>query len=376
MNGRRAPLRALMLLAAASACTPDDPAARGPVVRDSAGIRIVETPADAPHLTWRVPDEPRVDIGGTQAAETHSLFQVASAVRLSDGRIVVANRGTSELRYYGAGGDFVLAVGRRGEGPGEFQQLTWAQRLPGDSIVTYDLRLLRFSVFDVGGVFVRSFRLATTDAVAFAHVIGMYADGSFLAQGFENTGDEVPSGLQRYEAPLYHFGRDGALLAELGMFSGNETYFEAFGAGAGFAFHEAFFPRYTYRVAAGDHLYVAANDAYELERYTPDGRLTAVIRRVHEPVAVKTDHVRRERARRLAAAPSDARQRLAGVLNTMPIPETFPAYHLVRADEAGNVWVQAYPVQAGAGDLGGVRFDRSADGRGGPSGGFGPHPHW
>ena len=336
-------LQRLILLTFLGACSVDDRPPDGPFHRDSAGIRIVDNPAEGADLRWRVSAQPLVDIGGSSADENDALFQVVSAARLSDGQLVVANGGTYELRYYDSQGAFLRTVGRRGGGPGEFQSLGWMRRLADDSLITYDLRQLRFSIFAKSGVFVRSFRLGTNDAVPWARVIGMYSDRSFLAQGFTNTEGVTPLGLQRYDAPLYHFAADGIFLADVGMFSGNDGYYKPFGTG-GFSYFEAFFPRYTYRVAAGNYLYVAANDTYELRRYTPDGVLTGLVRREHTPIQVTADHLRHERDRRLEATRDDRRSAVASALDEMPTPQTFPAYHLVRADDQGNVWVQAYPI--------------------------------
>lgn len=325
-------------LVAACADAPDRP--RDSVVRDSAGIRIVENATAT--VTWRLSPDPTVDIGGAPGPD-YELFGVSSAVRLSTGTVVVANGGTHELRFYGADGTFVRTVGRQGSGPGEFQNLAWMRRLMEDSLVTYDSRQLRFSVFDSSGAHQRDFRLQTTEAVPFATILGLYANATFLAEGFVNMGGGLPSGLQRYEVPLYHFGTEGDLLKDLGMFSGSEQYFQT--RGNGFGSYDAIFPRYTYRLAVGDHLYVAANDTYELRRFTPDGVLTGLVRRTHTPVPVTREHVNLERDRRLAeAASNEARSRLVEALDAMPIPETFPAYHLVRADDDRNVWVKEYPV--------------------------------
>ena len=330
-------------LVACSACAPTNTPDTA-VVRDSAGVRIVENPPGAPGPEWHLSREPVVEIGDASRGQEYELFQVWSALRLSDGRIVVANGGSHELRFYAPDGAFVRSVGRRGDGPGEFQNLRWMRLLAGDSIMTYDFRQRRFSVFDGSGAFIRSFRLQSTAAVPFASIIDTYADGSFLAQGFASTGDAAPTGLQRYDAPLYHFADDGTILTELGLFSGNEGFYKSFRDG-GFAFYDSFFPRYTYRRAAGDHLYIAANDTYELRRYTPDGALTGIVRRAHAAVAVTEEHVQLERERRLAQVRSDdERQMLSGVLNEMPVPKTFPAYHLVRVDDERKVWVQEYVI--------------------------------
>jgi hypothetical protein len=218
------------------------------------------------------------------------------------------------------------------------------RRLPGDSLITYDFQQLRFAVFDSSGAFARGFHLQATADVPFASVVDRFADGSILAQGFANTGDTPPRGLQRYGSPLYHFAADGTFLADLGMFSGNEGYYEAF-HGAGFSYHEAFFPLSTYRQGAGNRLLIAANDTYELRRYTQGGELVDIIRRAHTAVPVTQEHIQEERQRRLEAASSgESRQTLSGVLDRTPVPETFPAYRLVLVDGGLNIWVQEYPI--------------------------------
>ena len=332
----------LILLLAFWACGSNGDGSSTTSVRDSAGIRIVENPAQTPTLAWYVDAQPSVDIGGMEADENHSVFRVFSVVRLSDETIVVANGGTNEVRYYDHDGSFLRTVGGQGEGPGEFQNLNWLASFADDSIVTYDFRQLRFSVFTRDGVFVRSFRFVTNDAVAFAQVIGMYEDGSFLAQGFADTGGEIPSGLRRYGAPLYQISSEGQLFSELGVFPGNEGYYKAFEGG--FRPYNLLFPKMTYRVARGNDLIVASNDTYELKLYTQDGTLKELIRRGGDPVPISNNHLKVARDRMVENVPEERRRDLETTLLEMPVPEVFPAYNLVRADDVGNIWVQAYPI--------------------------------
>ncbi len=85
---------------------------------------------------WSLSEEPSVVIGGGDEREGYLLHQVAAATRLGDGRIVVANVGSLELRYYDPEGRHLLSAGGRGEGPGELMPpLDHFTRLPGDSIL-------------------------------------------------------------------------------------------------------------------------------------------------------------------------------------------------------------------------------------------------
>ena len=69
----------------------------GSEVRDSAGIRIVENerPPDGSRLGWRIDPVQTLSIGALEGEEPYLLHQVFTALRLSDGRIVVANRGST-----------------------------------------------------------------------------------------------------------------------------------------------------------------------------------------------------------------------------------------------------------------------------------------
>lgn len=129
---------------------------------DSAGIPIVTsvTPQWGPGDGWTVETDPLVEIGTLTGAPEYQFSEVVAAVRLSNGNIVVADRGASELRSYDAAGTFLWRTGRSGEGPGEFESLDFLGTTAGDSLVAYDQRLLRAQLFGSDGVLGRTTRVA------------------------------------------------------------------------------------------------------------------------------------------------------------------------------------------------------------------------
>jgi hypothetical protein len=84
---------------------------------------------------WVVDPKPITTIKGADAAVGQELLQVSGALRLDDGRIVVANGKPVELRIYGSSGAFLTRIGRRGGGPGEFGYNVELISAAGDSIV-------------------------------------------------------------------------------------------------------------------------------------------------------------------------------------------------------------------------------------------------
>ena len=138
------------LLTAASCDT--TPAPIHTVHTDSAGIPIATavTPLWDPGEGWTVEAEPMVEIGTVTGPPEYQLGEVVAAVRLSNGDIVVADRGASELRSYDAAGNFQWSAGRFGEGPSEFESLDFVGTTIGDTLVTYDASLMRAQLFDPG----------------------------------------------------------------------------------------------------------------------------------------------------------------------------------------------------------------------------------
>src|SRR5262245_14447646 len=76
----------------------------GPVAsalrRDSSGVAIVESRAPGSQALLQLSAEPIVTIGAVENDSTQLIDGVVNALRLSDGRIVVANRLAPLLRWY------------------------------------------------------------------------------------------------------------------------------------------------------------------------------------------------------------------------------------------------------------------------------------
>ncbi len=327
-----------------------------PVVRDSAGVRIVENL----DVGWDVEDAwtfapvPAMDLGSVDAAPDHQFHMVMGAATLSDGRIVVANAGTQELRWYGPDGTLMVTAGGEGEGPGEFTGLTSVGVLPGDSVVAYDGRLRRFSVFDPDGVFVRSAPLSGDDrpGMRFPVFMGMLDDGSFIMVGrdvlvFEQP--DVKDGPILASMPVYVYGSDGTIRDSIGTFHGWEALItiRRDAQYVSMAIGDRPFGRTTTVTSVGDGIVVGTPHDYAFAIYAPDGTLRSIVRlaRPNAPLTgadidvyvasqVEDDdgsNVMREQRRQAAE---------------LDFPDTKPAYaSSIRGDAQGNIWVPGYSIQ-------------------------------
>ncbi len=83
--------------------------------------------------TWSISQLPDVVIG-TEGDPRYEFFGVSAGVLLDDGGVIVADAGSSELRFYDAQGRYLKTLGGRGAGPGEFQNIA-AMSVYGDTVV-------------------------------------------------------------------------------------------------------------------------------------------------------------------------------------------------------------------------------------------------
>lgn len=103
--------------------------------------------------TWALSEAPILEIGVREGEDPYQLHRVRGSLRLEDGRIVVLNAGSHELRYYDQAGSFLKSVGREGEGPGEFRDPAGLRRTRDGGLRVWDRGLLRASVFDTAGTY-------------------------------------------------------------------------------------------------------------------------------------------------------------------------------------------------------------------------------
>lgn len=346
----RLQLAGAILATAANACA-DPPSPGGnssaleAIVRDSADVRIVENPRppSGSRLDWRVGTEPAVSIGAREGEGPYLLHRAQDALTLSDGRIVVANTGSHELRVFDASGIHVATWGRRGEGPGEFFPLVQVHRWRGDSLLALYAPANHLSLLDSEGNFGRVFTLARDDS--FFQVETVLAGGAILSSDWVSRGG-LSDGLSRPEETYRVRDAEGDMVSFLGSFPGTE-WFSSWSGSRGWSVEIAHAHRVS-TFAWGDLVAIAPNDTYEIRVFGLDGTLRRIVRRDHDLVASTEAHIDAEIEDRVAQGPeeerAERRRELREDLQDIPLPETFPAFAEATADLVGHLWVREYEI--------------------------------
>lgn len=263
---------ALILAVVVPGCGDSNSTFGSSTARDSAGIRIIENAAPRlrDSLAWRLSQDPVQTIGSPDGEGEDALFQVLHLTRLSDGRVAVWDGGDHEVRLFDAAGQFSVAFGGEGEGPGEFQLLGAMRALPGDTLLLFDMLLHRATLFDDTGGVVRTTQLDPPGPQEGISALWRLPDGSYLARGGINamyTGDG--DGLVRERIWIGGLDEDGRATGVIMEYRGSETL--VLGGGSQSAY--APFLRSSSAALVGDEIVRAFTRDYSLEFYNREGDL-------------------------------------------------------------------------------------------------------
>ena len=332
----------LTLTLTVAACGGNGGAGRTATVTDSAGVEIV-TSAEPVWRTgdaWTVDPTPAVSIGTFDGEPEYEFYQVRGATRFADGTIAVLNSGSFELRFYDESGEFIRSVGAEGEGPGEFRG---SSRLFNhrDSLLVWDFRLNRLSVFAPTGEFVRSFLLSGSGRSQNASKL---VGGALLTTTSTVYTPSSEGGIHRDTSVYVMVSLDGDSLSSLGRFPEVERFVRL--SGDGMTVMSLLLGRTTRRASSGDQLFVGTNESYAIDIYDRDGRLARSIRREVPPVLVTDEMFTTEVERRLKAIPARFRANLETMYEVMPKVDALPFYAALQVDAEGNLWVRNYSTES------------------------------
>jgi A/G-specific adenine glycosylase len=315
-------------------------------VRDSATLRVVENlrPAWAPEQAWRVASEPTLEIGVEEGDDPYELYRVLDALRLDDGRIVISNAGTGELRFFDHEGAHLWSAGRHGQGPGEFGEFSsmrvWAG--PRGTIVATDNANARVNMFRANGEFLSSARIEPVPGSSPPNVLDGFGDGTWLAVrgsgALSGATGEILRGWRRY----FRYNSDGRPADSLLEVQAPPRYVHNYGE----VTHFPFIPLSAEAAVAAGRLWLYVGDGYthQIERRRLDGTLNSYIRWPETDRRRSAEFYERYRQESLAES-RDAAQRS---LYThyygldLPIPEYLPAYQRLLVDDEGYLWVENY----------------------------------
>lgn len=306
---------------------------------DSAGVQVVTStgPAWGDRAAWKVAGSATLTLGGVAGDSALDFIGIVGAKRLSDGSLVVANGGTGELRWYSASGKHIRTVGGRRSGPTRFAALISLYSL-GDTLFAWDGRARVLSRLSPSGEMLRQDRLRLTDSTRLFAVLGVFGDGSVLAEAGTalELKDREP-GIVRPGRSLFRIGPAGA--DSVGILPGEELQLRTTGGRASLT--AVPFGLGSRLSVLPDGFITSEGDRMQLHEHDMTGRLRRIIRWPGGRLPVSTDDVDRQGRALLGSARSGMqRAQLDSVWRGSTKPDSLPAVIGLMPDPQSLAWVR------------------------------------
>lgn len=126
----------------------------GGTIEEVDGVTVVKNPKEG---IWDskengdVTISQELKIGELDGPEEFLFVNIVDVAVNSKGDIYVADSRLNEIRKFNKGGEYLLTIGRAGQGPGEFQSVKILTINSRDDLIAFDARLGRISVFSDDG---------------------------------------------------------------------------------------------------------------------------------------------------------------------------------------------------------------------------------
>ena len=129
----------------------------GQDVRDENGIRVVRNPKNpvrVPGEASRLVLTEELTIGRS-AGNDEQFFSLQSVQADSEGKIYALDPKAGAVKVFDPRGRFLMSIGKKGQGPGEFSLPTRMILTPANEVAVMDALLLRISFFAMDGKYLR-----------------------------------------------------------------------------------------------------------------------------------------------------------------------------------------------------------------------------
>lgn len=262
---------------AATACA--DGTVSSMTVVDSAGVSIRTSAVTPEGIPSFAVERPVLTLGRLEG-EGPDVFGSVPQVMLDENRLIVIDGAARQIEAFNLDGAHLTGVGRRGDGPGEYN-FPVILEATGDSILVWDARDQRISVFEATGRFARSLQLQGGQRFGELRRSGAGYVGSRTLPPVGPPQSTDGLVLKRDSTQWARFSGAGVLERELFAVPGRELLESVTVLEGGLVqSRQASLPffRSSHFAAQGSDLIGGPNDRAELRRWSSAGELLAIYR--------------------------------------------------------------------------------------------------
>lgn len=306
----------------------------------------------AAQTQFTVGAQPTLTLDAT-TADGATRFTIASwAALLRDGRVVVVDGLEAQLQVFSRTGLPMASLGRRGNGPGEYQGPIWAGACAADSLYVWDQRNGLISIHAPDVQTVRQFRVPSAIG---SRQVACAGDGHVVLMSMPENGgpgpaDETgrtPEGgqfeVRRMRASLLVVDRTGATVGRIPNVRWGEIIAGRLTPNSGMGAAPRPLAARTSFVPVGDGIVVAEGDSARLSWYNRKGTLVRRVTVTDARVRTSSAVYERAIAPALVGAPAQMIEPFSAFVRAVPPPETLPPFGDLVPSTDGLAWLVLTP---------------------------------
>jgi hypothetical protein len=251
-----------------------------------------------------------------------SFSQLGGFVVDDEGIIYALDFKEQKIKVFDAEGQFIRSFGEKGQGPGELQMPSDLHLAPGDELAVNDALARKMVYFTKQGRYKREVSYATRLAL-----VSLLMDpfGDFVGREMKLEGQEMFFEIVKLDSSMKS------------LFSLDKMGFPIPLPGSGTKINLMDMIS-IYQFDSSGNLYYGRNRNYEINVYTPEGKLVKSIRKDFQPQKI-TEEDKKEILNRLDNVPNMGPVNLRDMFE---FPKTFPPFQLFTIDENGRIIVRTW----------------------------------
>ncbi len=290
------------------------------------GLTLVHNPAMPMHPEKTVRFEKEMTFGSEEEGPG-AVYRPGPFAIDGEGHVHLAEASDCTIKVFGVDGRFFRAIGRKGQGPGEFERISFLGFGPDGRLLVTDSHARRTSLFDPEGDFIGSYQWTTNISVP-----DLVLDGAYVV--LESVHEESGSKLF-----LKTYDFEGDELKSWGEFVLPEfKSITRAAAGGGAVTFGVSIPFARRSIITGDQtferIYHCLNDAYLIESFDSEGRILMKIDRPYEPVPFS----QADREEIMVRIPG-TNQEVRDLYEDMPWPKVKSVTERMFCDDRGWLWL-------------------------------------
>jgi hypothetical protein len=305
---KREALRLLLVTGAiilGAFCAKDEGEWQGTIEKIN-GVSVVSNPAEPIYEGAVMSLKDPLRIGVASGKEEYMLQEIGALEVDDTGRMYISDWKESHVKIFDQNGAYLKTLGRKGQGPGEFERINRLQIVNHNNLVIFDGNVKRLSVFSLEGEFEKAIPIQKTSPLD----VFIDSKGNLLVKTvqLDPVSAKAAIGIRLYDL-------DMNLIKVLASDDPQDVLIP-------------FRPYFVWGLAA-DIIILGRNEKYSFSLYDSKGEILKTINRDYQAVPISAEE-KKTQLKKLQQP------------QNMDVPTHYPAYQSIMTDGEKRIIVRTY----------------------------------